>query len=86
MAKYGWSRSGNPPGEFAETLSNYVDLTVVDKTSLTGKYDCSIVWAGRDGITIFEAVKKQLGLKLEPQKSPVGVLVVDRANRLPTEN
>jgi hypothetical protein len=42
--------------------------------------------AGADGITIFDAVDKQLGLKLEAQKVPMPVLVVDRANQKPTAN
>ena len=38
------------------------------------------------GMTIFEAVDKQLGLKLAPQKYPLPVLVVDHADRTPTDN
>jgi uncharacterized protein (TIGR03435 family) len=37
-------------------------------------------------ITVFEAIEKQLGLKLEAQKRPVEVLVIDRAEQKPTEN
>jgi uncharacterized protein (TIGR03435 family) len=37
-------------------------------------------------ITLFEAVEKQLGLKLEAQKRPVPVLVIDRIEREPIEN
>jgi uncharacterized protein (TIGR03435 family) len=37
-------------------------------------------------ITLFEAIDKQLGLKLEAQKRPVSVLVIDRAEQKPTEN
>ena len=37
-------------------------------------------------ISIFDAVDKQLGLKLEPGKHPMPVLVIDRVNRIPTEN
>jgi len=37
-------------------------------------------------ITLFEAIDKQLGLKLESQKRPVTVLVIDRAEQKPTEN
>jgi uncharacterized protein (TIGR03435 family) len=37
--------------------------------------------------TIFTAIKQQLGLQLESLKSvPVEVLVLDKANREPTEN
>lgn len=37
-------------------------------------------------ITVFEAIEKQLGLKLETQKRPVTVLVIDHAERKPIEN
>jgi uncharacterized protein (TIGR03435 family) len=41
---------------------------------------------GADGITIFDAVEKQLGLKLEMRKVPKPVIVVDHVNRKPTDN
>jgi uncharacterized protein (TIGR03435 family) len=37
-------------------------------------------------VTLFEAIDKQLGLKLEAQKRPVQVLVIDHADPKPTEN
>jgi uncharacterized protein (TIGR03435 family) len=40
----------------------------------------------QNGLTIFEAVESQLGLKLEPSKAPVDILVVDHVERTPTEN
>jgi uncharacterized protein (TIGR03435 family) len=35
---------------------------------------------------VSSALEKQLGLKLEAKKSPMQVLVVDKANRKPTPN
>ena len=37
-------------------------------------------------ITLFEALKRQLGLKLEMQKRPLPVLVIDKMERRPIEN
>jgi len=37
-------------------------------------------------VTLFEAIEKQLGLKLESNKRPVPVLVIDHAEQKPTEN
>ncbi len=37
-------------------------------------------------LTLFEAIEKQLGLKLEATKRPVPVLVIDHAEQKPTEN
>jgi len=36
--------------------------------------------------TLFEAVEKQLGLKLEMQKRPLPVIVIDHIERTPTDN
>jgi uncharacterized protein (TIGR03435 family) len=47
----------------------------------------SLADAGSDPApTLLEAFERQLGLRLEPSKGPVEVLVVDRVNRAPTEN
>jgi uncharacterized protein (TIGR03435 family) len=37
-------------------------------------------------VTLFEAIEKQLGLKLEAQKRPVPVLVIDHVEQKPAEN
>jgi len=38
------------------------------------------------GLSLFDAVSKQLGLKLELQKRPMPVLVIDRVEQKPTDN
>ena len=39
-----------------------------------------------DAATLFTALQEQLGLKLEPKKAPVELLVVDDVSKSPTEN
>jgi uncharacterized protein (TIGR03435 family) len=41
---------------------------------------------GEGGPSIFQAFEKQLGLKLEAKKDPVEMLVLDRIDKVPTEN
>jgi uncharacterized protein (TIGR03435 family) len=36
--------------------------------------------------TLFTAIRESLGLKLEPRKEPVEMLVIDHVERVPTEN
>lgn len=67
----------------------YLPKPVVDATSLTGGYDFELKWTWRpapDGLTIFDAVKKQLGLNLQLEQYPTPVVVVDTANERPTPN
>jgi uncharacterized protein (TIGR03435 family) len=69
------------------------DTQVVDETELKGSWDFTFKYSLRgpvatagDTITIFDAMEKQLGLKLERVKVPTAVLVVDSVNRKPTDN
>jgi uncharacterized protein (TIGR03435 family) len=39
-----------------------------------------------EGPTILQALQDQLGLRLEPKRGMVGFVVVDRCEKLPTEN
>ena len=38
------------------------------------------------GVSIFSAIRQQLGLQLEPTKGPVRFLVVESGTRVPVEN
>jgi uncharacterized protein (TIGR03435 family) len=69
---------------------------VVDKTGLTGKYDFTLRWTpdmgqgadqpGADaGPSLFTALQEELGLRLQPTKAPVDMLVIDHVE-LPSAN
>jgi uncharacterized protein (TIGR03435 family) len=72
----------------------YLTNPVVNTTGIQGSWDFDIKWtakanlarAGGDGISIFDAVDKQLGLKLEAKTAPLPVVVVDSVNETPTPN
>jgi uncharacterized protein (TIGR03435 family) len=77
-----------------QMAGGYLDHDVIDSTKLEGSWDFDIEWTARgalaakgaDGISIFTAVDKQLGLKLDLQNIPMPSLVIETVNRKPTEN
>jgi uncharacterized protein (TIGR03435 family) len=79
---------GNPPGGRGRI--------VVDKTNLSGRYDWTLHWtpwqnlssgelSESKGPSLFTALQEQLGLKLEPTRGKVEVVVIDHID-LPSEN
>jgi uncharacterized protein (TIGR03435 family) len=74
----------------AGVLGRPAGRPVVDQTGIAGTFDFSLTYTTDDpadtGPSIFTALQEQLGLKLEPQKSQIEFLVVDHAERVPTEN
>jgi len=84
--------------DFAHNLGqwgqDYMSSPVVDATGLKGGFDFDFKWnpksdltkAGPDGITIFSAVEKELGLKLDLLTAPRPVIIVDSVNETPSPN
>jgi uncharacterized protein (TIGR03435 family) len=87
-------------GDLASVLQRSpLDRPVIDQTGLSGRYDFDLefvpdesLWGGAfprpsnsDKPGLFEAVREQLGLRLEAAKGPVEMLVIDRVER-PSEN
>lgn len=85
--------------EIADSLhqmggGGYFDHDLIDDTKLTGSFDFNLEWTapvalvakGAAGISIFDAVDKQLGLKLELKDVPMAALVIESVNRKPTAN
>ena len=71
-----------------------VGRLVVDKTGLPGRYNITLQWAPQGtpdnpsnapGSSMFTALQEQLGLKLEPSKGTLDIVVVDHAEQ-PSEN
>ena len=75
-------------------IYDYFPGPISDNTGLKGTWDFDLKWssrvqlatAGGDGISIYDAIDKQLGLKLGKQLSPIPVVIVDSLNETPTPN
>jgi uncharacterized protein (TIGR03435 family) len=73
-------------GPLVGSLFDWAGRPVVDRTGLTGRFDFTLNWAPEssndtEAPSIFTALQEQLGLKLQPARGPVDVLVVDSAER-----
>jgi uncharacterized protein (TIGR03435 family) len=71
-------------------IGNRLGRIVVDQTGLNGRFDFTLDWApdqatNSSAPSLVTALREQLGLRLESQRSPVEVLVIDRIER-PSEN
>ena len=78
------------------SLSTALQSPVLDRTGLTGMWDIERSYTGErrrnadaatvardpnDAPALFTALEEQLGLKLEPSRGPVEVLVIDSVER-----
>jgi uncharacterized protein (TIGR03435 family) len=82
--------------QFAIYFSRILRRPIVDRTNLKGLFDIDLVYQmefqgpvplplSPDAPSLFTALQEQLGLKLETQRVPTDVIVIDRVER-PTEN
>lgn len=70
-----------------QRLSSAAQRPVVDRTGLAGEFDFILEY-DENGVlrpTLVTAIREQLGLRLQPSRAPVDVLVVEQAQR-PREN
>lgn len=79
-----------------------LDLPVVDRTGISGTFDFTIKLSDNmleakrafesmdrgdeQSVSTFAVLQDQLGLRLQPDKSQVQILVIDRAEKVPVEN
>ena len=75
----------------AAMLTGPAGRPVVDKTGIEGNFDVKLDYTPEGAAdsslpSIFTALQEQLGLKLVPQRVLVETLVVDHAEKVPTEN
>jgi uncharacterized protein (TIGR03435 family) len=75
--------------DLALMLQPHVDRPVVDQTGLKGRYDFKLQWTVDEAQAtdadappgLFTAIQEQIGLKLDPAKAPVDVLVIDHVEK-----
>jgi uncharacterized protein (TIGR03435 family) len=89
-----FSATAIPIGRFADWLSSVAGRPVIDMTDITGAYKIEMIWNPdpendptdpRRDAGILSAVL-QLGLKLEPRKAAIDILVIDHLDRVPIPN
>lgn len=88
-----------PLSNLADSLGFHLGAVVVDKTGIAGCYTFQMKWSREQigapppnfddpspGPSLYNQLQEVLGLKLQPAKVPSRVLVVDKLERVPTEN
>jgi bla regulator protein blaR1 len=90
------STGSMPVGAITTPIQSVVGRSVLDRTGLTGRWDIELQFMCPAGLqvaqdqpnapaSVFTAVQEQLGLKLEPRKEKMDVLVIDHV-QMPTPN
>jgi uncharacterized protein (TIGR03435 family) len=65
--------------QVGRSLSGYAERRVFDRTGLEGRYDFELKWD--EEISIFTALSEQLGLKLQADRAPNDVVVIDSVEK-----
>jgi bla regulator protein BlaR1 len=83
LVKNGLITVTGPVGTLAEALSAPLGHQVVDQTGLKGNYDMTLRWTPGEGEvdSVSAAIQEQLGLKIEPEQSPVQAVVIDQIEK-----
>jgi uncharacterized protein (TIGR03435 family) len=78
----------------ADFLSTQLGRPVFDQTGISGTFDFVVYYRPENAAPddtnpypgIFDALREQLGLRLDARKGPVEMLIVDRIEKVPTGN
>jgi uncharacterized protein (TIGR03435 family) len=75
----------------ANVLAGEVNVPVVDQSGIPEEYSFTLEWSPKqnpdDAVpSIFTALSEQLGMRLDPRRMPISILVVDSISRTPSEN
>lgn len=84
----------------SELLALQMDRPVLDATGLKGVFNFTLDWTPDESPSakaesaidapkspsLLIALQEQLGLRLQARKAPIEILVVDHAEKVPTEN
>jgi uncharacterized protein (TIGR03435 family) len=90
-----WTIKKGSMAMLGDQLARNLGVSVVDKTALDGVYDYELRWNDDQtpngpeadaAPSLFTALQDTLGLRLQPQKVLVEIIVVDSAERSPSEN
>ena len=93
----GFSRAGHVGGRarkfstLVRSLATWTDRVLQDRTELTGRFDWDLQWTPESSspeianvpnrLPLVTAVRDQLGFRLEAQRRPAEVFVIERAKR-----
>jgi uncharacterized protein (TIGR03435 family) len=87
-----------PVSALADLISREFQMPILDRSGLKGNYDFRMAFAPRPpgaisstpdddaAANLIQAVQQQLGLRLNSAKIPTDVVVVDRAEKIPSGN